>query len=63
MVRQAAGRSDQETARLDSQQEPSAPAVDHVTGKCRPGRVSMTVSTSPLTLDLTVMCTPETEIA
>ena len=47
------------TARLDSRQEPSAPAVDLVTGKCRPGRVSRTVSTSPLTLD---MCTPETEI-
>ena len=36
--------------------------MDLVTGKCRPGRVSRTVSTSPLTLDLTVMCTPETEI-
>ena len=28
------------TARLDSRQEPSAPAVDLVTGKCRPGKVS-----------------------
>ena len=36
------------TARLDSRQEPSAPAVDLVTGKCRPGKVSRTVSTSPL---------------
>ena len=50
------------TARLDSRQEPSAPAVDLATGKCRPGKVSRTVSTSPLTLDLTVMSTPETEI-
>ena len=29
--------------------------MDLVTGKCRPGKVS----TSPLTLDMTVMCTPE----
>ena len=28
-----------------------------MTGKCKPGKVSRTVSTSPLTLDLTVMCT------
>ena len=27
----------------DSRQEPSAPEVDPVTGKCKPGRVSMTV--------------------
>ena len=33
-----------------------------MTGKCRPGKVSRTVSTSPLTLDLTVMCTPGTEV-
>ena len=50
------------TARLDSRQEPSAPAVDLVTGKCRPEKVSRTVSTSPLTLDLTALCTPETDI-
>ena len=50
------------TALLDSRQEPSSLAVDLVTGKCRPGKVSRTVSTSPLTLDLKVMCTPETEI-
>ena len=49
-------------ARLDSRQEPSAPAVDPVTGKCRPGRVSRTVSTSPLTLDMTVVCTPDPDI-
>ena len=40
----------------------SQPAVDLVTGKCRPGKVSRTVSTFPLTLDLTVSCTPETDI-
>ena len=50
------------TVRSDSRQEPSAPAVDLVTGKCKPGKVSRTVSTSPLTLDMTVMCTPEAEI-
>ena len=43
----------------DSRQEPSAPAVDPVTGKCKPGRVSGTVSSSPLTLDMTVACTPD----
>ena len=36
--------------------------MDLVTGKCKPGKVSRTVSTSPLTLDMTVMCTPEGEI-
>ena len=50
------------TARMDSRQEPPAPAVDLVTGKYRPGKVSRTVSTSPLVLDLTVMCTPGTEV-
>ena len=50
------------TAWSDSRQEPSDPAVDIVTGKCRPGKVSRTVSTSPLTLDMTVMCTPDPEI-
>ena len=33
-----------------------------VTGKCNPGKVSRTVSTSPLTLDMTAMCIPESEI-
>ena len=56
------GSPTRRTARLDSRQEPSAPAVDLVTGKCRPGKVSRTVSTSPLTLDLMVSCTPETDI-
>ena len=50
------------TARMDSRQEPPAPVVDPMTGKCRPGKVSRTVSTSPLMLDLTVMCTPGTEV-
>ena len=50
------------TARSDCRQEPSAPAVDLVTGKCKAGKVSRTVSTSPLTLDMTVMCIPEPEI-
>ena len=50
------------TARSDCGQEPSAPVVDLVTGKCNPGKVSRTVSTSPLTLDMTVMCIPEPEI-
>ena len=49
-------------ARSDSRQEPSAPAVDPVTGKCRPGKMSRTVSTSLLTLDMTVMCTPDPEL-
>ena len=42
--------------------EPSAPVVDLVTGKFNPGKVSRTVSTSPLALDMTVMCIPEPEI-
>ena len=43
-------------AQDDRQQGPPAPVVDLVTGKCKPGKVSRTVSTSPLTLDLTVRC-------
>ena len=50
------------TAWIDSRQEPPALAVDLMTGKCRPGKVSRTVPTSPLTLDLTVMCTPGAEV-
>ena len=46
-------------ARSDSRQELSAPVVDLVTGKCKPGIVSRTVSTSPLTLYMTVVCTPD----
>ena len=41
-------------AQDDRQHGPPAPMVDPVTGKCKPGKVSRTVSTSPLTLDLTV---------
>ena len=44
-------------AQDDRQHEPPAPVVDLVTGKCKPGKVSRTVSTSLFTLDLTVMCT------
>ena len=45
-------------AAQDNQQHaPPAPVVCLVTGKCKPGKVSRTVSTSPLTLDLTVKCT------
>ena len=32
--------------------------MDLVTGKCKPGKVSRTVSASPLTIDMTVVCTP-----
>ena len=45
-------------ARPDSRQELSAPVVDLVTGKCKPGKVTRTVSASPLTIDMTVVCTP-----
>ena len=44
-------------AQDDRQHGPPAPMVDPVTGKCKPGKISRTVSTSPLTLDLTVKCT------
>ena len=39
------------------QHELPAPVVDLVTGKCKRGMVSKPVFTSPLMLDLTVMCT------
>ena len=39
------------------QPEPPAPVADLVTGKCKRGIVSRPVFTSPLTLDLTVVCT------
>ena len=45
-------------ARPDSRHEISAPVVDLVIGKCKPGKVSRTVSASPLTIDMTVVCTP-----
>ena len=61
-IRQAIRRRDGSSRKPwwpDSGQEPSAPAVNPVTGKCKPGRVSRTVSSSPLTLDMTVACTPD----
>ena len=47
-------------ARPDCRQEIPAPIVDLVTGKCKPvsRKVSRTVSASPLTIDMTVVCTP-----
>ena len=39
----------------DRQYDP--PLVDLMTGRCKPGKVSRTVSRTPLTLDLTVVCT------
>ena len=46
-----------EAALDDRQCEPPLPVVDLVTGKCKPGKLSRTVSRTPLTLDLTVVCT------
>ena len=46
-----------EAAQDDRQCGPPLPVVDLVTGKCKPGKVSRTVSRPPLTLDLTVVCT------
>ena len=64
-IRQAIWRRDRlsdgptrRMARSNCRQEPSAPAVDLVTGKCNP----RTVSTSPPTLDITVVCIPEPDI-
>ena len=42
-----------------SRHELSAPTVDIVTGKCKPGKMIRTVSASPLTVDMTVSCKPE----
>ena len=39
--------------------EPSAPTVDLVTGKCKPGKMIRTVSASPLTVDRIISCKPE----
>ena len=49
-------------AQDDRQHAPPTPVVDLVTGKCKPGKVSRTVSTSPLTLDMTVKCTSGVEV-
>ena len=43
-------------AQDDRQNDPPLPVVDLVTGRCKPGKVSRTVSRTPLTLDLTVVC-------
>ena len=42
-----------------SRHELSAPTVDLVTGKCKPGKMIRTFSASPLTVDMTVSCKPE----
>ena len=44
-------------AQDDQQYDPPLPVVDLVTGRCRPGKVSRTISRTPLTMDLTVVCT------
>ena len=44
-----------------SRHELSAPTVDLITGKCIPGKMIRTVSTIPLTVDMTVSCRPEPE--
>ena len=44
-------------AQNDRQDDTPLPVVDLVTGKCKPGKVSRTVSRTPLTLDLTAVCT------
>ena len=43
-------------ARPQSRHKLSAPIVDLVTGKCKPGKVIRTVSASPLMIDMTVSC-------
>ena len=44
-------------AQDDRQYDPPLPVVDLVTGRCKPGKVSRTVSRTLLTMDLTVVCT------
>ena len=46
-------------ARPESRHGISAPIVDLVTEKCKPGKVVRTVSASPLTINMTVICNPE----
>ena len=43
---------------VDRQYDAPLPVVDLAMGKCKPGKVSRTVSSTPLTLDLTVVCLP-----
>ena len=45
-----------------STHELSAPTVDLVTGKCKPGKMIRTVSASPLTVDRIISCNPEPDI-
>ena len=49
-------------AQDDRQHVPPALMVDRVSGKCKLGNVSRTVSTSPLTSDLSVKCTSEVKV-
>ena len=42
-----------------STHELSAPTIDLVTGKCKPGKMIRTVSASPLTVDRIISCKPE----
>ena len=51
------GGPSREAAQDDRQYDAPLPIVDLVTGRCKPGKVSRTVSSTPLTLDLTVVCT------
>ena len=43
-------------AQDDQQYDPPLPVVDLVTGRCKLGKVSRTISRTPLTMDLTVVC-------
>ena len=45
------------SAQDDRQHDPPLLVVDVVTGRCKLGKVSRTISRTPLTLDCTVMCT------
>ena len=48
-----------QTVRPRSTHELSAPTVDLVTGKCKPGKMIRTVSASPLTVNRIISCKPE----
>ena len=50
-------------AQDDRQHGPPTPMVDPVTGKCKSGKVSRTISTSPLKLDLTVKYTSGVKVS
>ena len=51
------GVPSREAVQDDRQYDAPLPIVDLVTGRCKPGKVSRTVSSTPLALDLTVVCT------